>query len=239
MQSDYDVVVIGSGVASSAVAHRAAAAGRRVLVVDDRPFGGTCPLRGCDPKKVLRAGAEVADMAARLAERGIVTDGTQIDCPSLMAFKRSFTEPVPHHTAECFAKAGIGAVQGTAHFTGRETLDVDGHAVAAGTVVVAPGAEPVPLPIEGAEHLATSDEVLDLDHLPRRIVFVGGGYIAFELVHITARCGAEATIVERGARPLAPFNATLVEQLVDYTSSTGVTVLTRTTVRAAERHPRG
>jgi glutathione reductase (NADPH) len=90
----YDLVVIGSGTAAQVASARVRAAGWSVAVIDHRPFGGTCALRGCDPKKVLVAGAEAVDWARRMRGRGVAGE-LRIDWPELIAFKRGFTDPVP------------------------------------------------------------------------------------------------------------------------------------------------
>src|SRR5690349_23169651 len=107
MTRKFDVVVIGTGDAASAVASGCRAAGWQVAIVDSRPFGGTCALRGCDPKKVLVGAAEVIDWARRMNGKGIRAEQLKIDWPELMRFKRSFTEPVPKRREEGLAKAGI------------------------------------------------------------------------------------------------------------------------------------
>src|SRR5579859_920855 len=95
MAKQFDVVVIGTGAGASTVASRCRAAGWQVAIVDSRPFGGTCALRGCDPKKVLVGAAEVIDWALRMRGKGIAVEHARIDWPKLMRFKRSFTDPVP------------------------------------------------------------------------------------------------------------------------------------------------
>src|SRR5690606_201030 len=90
----YDLVVIGTGVAAQTAAYRVRAHGRSVAVIDHRPFGGTCALRGCDPKKVLVGIAEAVDASRRLSSSGIAGH-LGIDWPPLAAFKASFTDPVP------------------------------------------------------------------------------------------------------------------------------------------------
>ena len=90
----YDVIVIGTGTAAQVVSSRARRAGRSVAVIDHRPFGGICALRGCDPKKMLVSGAEAADWARRMRRRGVAGD-LRIDWKELIAFKRTFTDPVP------------------------------------------------------------------------------------------------------------------------------------------------
>ena len=184
----YDLVVIGSGTAAQVVSFRARAAGWSVAVIDHLPFGGTCALRGCDPKKMLISGAEVIDMARRMRGRG-VTGELGISWPELIAFKRTFTDPVPANHERRYAERRIDAFQGKARFTGRDTIEVGGQTVQARHVVIATGAHPVPLIFRGAEHVITSDRFLELEQLPARIVMVGGGYIAAEFSHIAARAG--------------------------------------------------
>src|SRR6266404_9309040 len=102
----YDVVVIGTGTAASTAAMRCRKSGKQVAVVDSRPFGGTCALRGCDPKKVLVSAAELFDWNRRMGEHGIRADRVQIDWSRLMQFKRSFTESVPKNSEASFVKSG-------------------------------------------------------------------------------------------------------------------------------------
>jgi glutathione reductase (NADPH) len=95
MTKKFDLVALGTGSGASTVASRCRAAGWEVAIVDSRPFGGTCALRGCDPKKVLVGAAEVIDWARRMKGKGISGEQLRIDWQELMRFKRSFTEPVP------------------------------------------------------------------------------------------------------------------------------------------------
>src|SRR5258708_11809697 len=95
MTRKFDLVAIGTGSAASAVASRCRSAGWQVAIVDSRPFGGTCALRGCDPKKVLVGAAEAVDRAHRMKGKGVQAEKLQIDWQELIRFKQSFTEPVP------------------------------------------------------------------------------------------------------------------------------------------------
>ncbi|HET8552884.1 MAG TPA: FAD-dependent oxidoreductase, partial [Gammaproteobacteria bacterium] len=189
---NFDLLVVGTGVAAGGIASRCAQAGWKVGIIDERPFGGTCQLRGCDPKKVLRRGAEVVEVARLMQGKGI--DGNaalHIDWPALIAFKRSFTDPVPESKEKSFERSGIATFHGRAMFVDERTLEVDGQRLHADRIALANGARPRPLPIDGAEHLIHSDRFMELESLPRRLVFAGGGYIAFEFAHIAARAGAE------------------------------------------------
>src|SRR6266567_2315200 len=120
------------------------------------------------------------------------------DWRALMSFKRSFTDPVPSNREKRFEEQGITAFHGHARFVGASSVDVGGVVLHGEHVVVATGARPKDLGFAGAEHVVTSDDFLELETLPDRIVFIGGGYISFELAHVAARFGAEVHIVHRG-----------------------------------------
>lgn len=234
----YDLVVIGTGTAAQVASARVRAAGRSVAVIDHRPFGGTCALRGCDPKKMLISGAEVLDFARRMRGRGV--DGkVRIDWPALMAFKRSFTDPVPQKQEQRFAARGIEAFHGAARFVGPDAVAVDGAVLTGGHILIATGARPVPLGIPGEEHVATSERFLELEKLPERIALIGGGYIAAEFSHIAARAGAQVTILQRAPRLLPQFDPDLVGWLSDGFGEIGVTVRTGARVTAVEAVPTG
>lgn len=172
----YDLVVIGTGTAAMVGAMRARNAGWRVAVTDFRPFGGTCALRGCDPKKMLIGGASALDHAQRMRGKGLSGD-LRIEWLDLMRFKRGFTDPIPAKHEQRYRDRGIDTYQGHARFTGRTAIDVAGIGLEAKHVLIASGAEPVKLGLPGEEHVVTSEHFLGLEELPRRIVLIGGGYI--------------------------------------------------------------
>src|SRR5438876_1265927 len=114
MIETFDLVVIGSGTAAQAVASRCRKAGWTVAMIDKRPFGGTCALRGCDPKKVLVGAAAAVDAARALAGKGVRPNGIGIDWAALMRFTRTFTGPVPETRKADLARAGIDTFDGVA-----------------------------------------------------------------------------------------------------------------------------
>jgi glutathione reductase (NADPH) len=230
----YDLAVIGTGTAAQVASSRVRAAGWSVAVIDHLPFGGTCALRGCDPKKMLISGAEAIDMARRMRGRG-VTGELRISWRELVAFKRTFTDPVPQKQEHRLAERGIDAFHGKARFTGPTTIEVDGQILQARHVLIATGARPVPLTFPGAEHVITNDQFLELDELPARIAMVGGGYIAAEFSHIAARAGAKVTVLQRAERMLTRFEPELVGWLMEKFSEIGVEVRTGTAVEAIDR----
>lgn len=238
MTRKFDLVAIGTGSAASAVTSRCRSAGWQVAIIDSRPFGGTCALRGCDPKKVLVGAAEALDRVRRMKGKGITTEEIRIDWQELMRFKRSFTEPVPKNREEGFAKAGIATFHGRARFVGPSSVQVNDEVLEGRYVVIAAGQKPADLQIPGTEYLTTSEKFLELDGLPKRILFIGGGYIAFEFAHVAVRAGAQVIIVHRGARPLPLFDPHLVDQIVKHTRELGADVQLGAEVVGVEKSPR-
>ncbi|TSC73095.1 MAG: glutathione reductase (NADPH) [Parcubacteria group bacterium Gr01-1014_38] len=231
----FDLIVIGTGSAGATAAHQCRAAGWKVAIVDSQPFGGTCALRGCDPKKVLVGAAELMDWYRRMEGKGITGRAVRIDWPALLRFKQTFTDPVPKNREEGYAKAGIVALQGRAQFVDRNVLRVGDEILDATHVLIAAGAKPAPVGVPGEEHLTTSTDFLELDVLPKRALFVGGGYISFEFAHVAVRAGASVRILHKDDHPLAAFDQDLAALLVGATRDLGVDVQLNAPVEKIEK----
>src|SRR5579872_184671 len=238
MNRRFDLVVLGTGTAASTVATTCRAAGWQVAIVDSLPFGGTCALRGCDPKKVLVGGAEVLDWVRRMRGKGL-QDGVRLDWPDLMGFKRTFTDPVPMEREDGFARAGIAAFHGRAHFVDRTAIEINRELLEARHIVIATGAKPRKLNIPGEQYVTTSDQFLNLDSLPKRISFIGGGYISMEFAHLSLRADREVTVLHRGERLLEGFDPSLVQQLFEKTQRLGASIHLKAEVNAVERSDDG
>jgi glutathione reductase (NADPH) len=182
---------------------------------------------------VLVGAAELVDWQRRMSGHGVVGDG-QLDWQALIRFKRSFTGPVPARVEGAFRDAGIGTYHGRARFIAEHQLVVGDEMLDAEHVVIAIGARPAPLGIPGAEHVRTSTDFLELDQLPRRIAFIGAGYVSFEFAHIAQRAGASAIVIGRGA-PLAHFDQDVVARLVEHSRAQGIDVRLQTTATTVER----
>ncbi|NDP42354.1 MAG: NAD(P)/FAD-dependent oxidoreductase [Aromatoleum sp.] len=235
MSKHYDLVAIGTGTAASMAASRCRSAGWSVAVVDHLPFGGTCALRGCDPKKVLVGAADAIDHARRMRGKGIGGGEPAIAWNDLLKFKRSFTEPLPPMKEKNFAKNEIDAYHGRARFCGPNSIAIGGEVLDGRFILIAVGAVPMHLGVSGAEHLITSTEFLELDQLPQNIVLLGGGFIAAELAHIAARAGAQVTVLEQADRMLTPFDPDLVDWLMEKFREIGIDVRLKTRVTAIEK----
>ncbi len=239
MAKKYDLAVIGSGTAAQVASHLIASVGWKVAVIDHRPFGGTCALRGCDPKKMLLTGARVIDDIRRMTGKGIVAPQAQVAWRDLMAFKRTFTGPIPEKQERRYREKGIDTYHGTAQFVAPNALQIRGDRLESRYILIATGARPVPLAFPGDEHLITNEEFLELDDLPKRSVLVGGGYVASEFSHIASRSGASVIVLQRAIRVLPEFDPDLVEWLMASFLSAGIDVRTEHSVEAVEKNGAG
>lgn len=240
MARTFDLVVLGVGMAAVSAADKCAKAGWSVAVVDELPYGGTCALRGCDPKKMLRRGAEIIDAARLMRGKGVEDGDLRINWADLVAFKRSFTGKMPGRIEGGLQENGVATFHGPARFVNENTIEIEGGPRLQGRyVLIATGAVPRPLDVPGAGHLVDNAQFMELDELPGRIVFAGGGYISFEFAHIAARAGSQVSIIDRGDRPLKTFDADLVDRLVERSRAAGIDVRLRTALQSIEESAGG
>lgn len=223
METKFDVIVIGSGVGGSGVASSLSSAGKKVAVVEEDLWGGTCPNRGCDPKKVLVSAVEARDSVSQLQGKGLETIPA-INWPDLMSFKESFTNPVPEQSKKSLTDAGVETFSGSAEFLDEHTLQVNGDKLTADQFVIATGARPSLLDIPGKEYFLTSEDFLSLQEMPETVTFIGGGYIAFEFAAIANAAGAKVHLIHHNDRPLKAFDSELVQQLMEELENKGVTI---------------
>lgn len=231
----FDLIVIGAGTGGIGVARMTAAAGWKVAVVDHLPYGGTCALRGCDPKKMLIAVTEGVDWARNLDRKGLEAQ-TSVNWPDMIAFKRTFTDAMPDRIESGLEKAGVVTLHGQARFTGENTIEVDGDLHTALHFHIATGARPMTLNIPGEELLITSTDFLELPERPNRVVFVGGGFIAMEFAHICKRAGStQVTVLEMMKQPLGNFDPDMVTLLSEATAELGIDLRTQAKVLKIEK----
>ena len=239
MTQIYDLLVLGAGPACHPAARLFREAGRAVAVIEAGALGGVCPHTGCNPKKVLMAAAEAVHAARHLAGKGLVGEPC-VDWTALMAFKRGFTAPVDARVATSYKAAGIELIRGRGVLAGKNTIRVGETAYTGKKILIAVGAYPQPFHFPGHEHLATSDAFLDADALPERLAFIGGGFIAFELAHLAALCGAKKiTILTHGDMALRRFDQDAVSRLLEATRGLGIDVRLNAPVSAITQTPGG
>jgi glutathione reductase (NADPH) len=239
MAKQYDLIVLGTGLAAWEPIMRCKAAGWSVAVVNDGPFGSTCAVRGCIPKKILAGTAEILDINRRLAEMGIVKERPAGNWQELIKFKRTVTDPVSAAVEKELRDAGIDVYGGSPRFVDRQRIEVDSQLIEGRKVHIAVGAKPARLPIEGFENLIISDDFLQLDDMPTSVVFVGGGYISFEFAHVAARFGSTVTILHNEDRPLPGFDWDIIQTLIEASRAVGIDVGLNRQVTKVQKLDRG
>ncbi|WP_281681507.1 FAD-dependent oxidoreductase, partial [Zunongwangia profunda] len=173
---EFDVFVIGTGTAGKGVAKDCAEAGWKVAIADNREYGGTCPNRGCDPKKVLVGITEIIERSQNMLGLGI-SKMPEVNWEDLQKFKYKFTGAIPAATEKDLAALGIKMYHQSPKFLDENTLSVEGKTVKTKKIVIATGNKPMPLKIPGAELMLNSDDFLELEKLPESMIFIGAGYI--------------------------------------------------------------
>lgn len=234
---NYDAIVIGSGPAGNSAAYGLKEQGKNVAIIESDLWGGTCPNRGCDPKKMLMSGVEAQKRIETMIGKGF-EQAPKIVWEDLMTFKRSYTDSVPQNTKDGLDAAEIDRYQGQASFINAKQIVVDDQNLAADQFLIATGQRPSVLPIEGQDLLQSSTDFLELEHLPKKIAFIGAGYIAFELAVIASAAGSEVHIIHHNDRPLKEFDQDLVTDLVEHMKSDGIQFHFNVNTKAVELlHP--
>ncbi|MEM8524057.1 MAG: NAD(P)/FAD-dependent oxidoreductase [Bacteroidota bacterium] len=223
MAKQYDIIIIGSGPAGSKVAHQCSKAGKKVVVADYL-FGGTCALRGCTPKKAMESVTSLWWETQALQGLGFPKLDASVQWKKLMAHKEHFTALVPANTKEKFQAAGIDVIEEKVAFKDKNTITAAQKEWTADQFVIATGAMPRPLAMEGSKYLLNNEDFFDLPELPKHAVFIGGGYISFELSHILAACGVQVTIISNDEKPLSAFDPKLVTKLILATLDKGIDI---------------
>ena len=225
----FDSIVIGAGSAGLAFATTAAGYGARIALVELAELGGTCVNRGCVPKKILWAAGQMQRRVAGAAARGITSDPV-VDFAELVRARDKKIAQIRDSYQEKLADAGITLLRGAAEVGSETCVRVGEDHMTAHFIVLATGAKPAALDIDGSEHSSDSADVLSWEALPARMVIVGGGYIGCEFAAIFNAFGVEVTLVHDGAQVLDAFDAPLATHVQAGLERTGVTVLTRDAV---------
>src|ERR1051325_8768781 len=162
----YDVVILGGDNAAMGATVATREAGLSVAMIEMRDLGGTCPNRGCMPKKVLVAAAHALDEIARAPHQGISGGEPRLDWAALIAREKQLIAGIPESLAGSMARRGVEVIHGQGKLVGPRAVQVGERTLEAGHIVIATGSKPRQLPIPGAEHLLISDDVLDDPTLP-------------------------------------------------------------------------
>ncbi len=214
MSEQFDLIVIGAGPGGYPVAADAVKNGLKVAVIEKAEAGGTCLNRGCIPTKCLVHTAETMLNATKAAEAGVVIEGTPgIDFPAVRRHMDTVVGTLRGAVEGLLQGAEV--IHGTARIAGTEplTVEVDGRTLSAPKVVIATGAAPARLPVPGAEHAITSDELLKIEQLPVSVAIIGAGVIGMEFASALAAMGVKVTVIEYFPEILPPVDAEVAKRL--------------------------
>ena len=231
----FDVVILGGGNAAIGVTGPARRAGLAVALIEARDLGGTCPNRGCTPKKILVAAGQALHDIERASVHHIAVERPRLDWAALIDREKAMVKDIPADLARAMAHRNVEIIKGRGSFVTPNVVGVGGRLLQAKHVVIATGSRPRSLPIAGAEHMITSDEVLSEREFPSSVVFIGGGVISLEFGHLYARAGASVTILEALPQLLPSMDADAVAELQAESQRIGISIRTSVVVHRIER----
>ena len=233
---DFDLITIGGGSGGVRASRFAAQRhGKKVVVIENLRIGGTCVMRGCVPKKLLVYGAHFAHDFEDAEGYGWDTGEISHNWSKLMAAKTEELDRLESIYHRLLREAGVEEMTGTGKVVDAHTVEVAGKTYTAEHILVATGGWPTVPDVPGIEHAITSNEALDLEELPKRIVIVGGGYIAVEFAGIFNALGADVTVIIRADNILRGFDQTMRDALCDEMRKKGIKVMAECQVKSIEK----
>jgi glutathione reductase (NADPH) len=239
MSFDFDLLVIGAGSGGVRSSRMAAAKGARVAVVENRYLGGTCVNVGCVPKKLFVYASEYSEKFREAKGFGVHGSLDSFDWPTLRDNKTREIERLNGIYGNLLKNANVTLLEGTASLVDAHTVQVGEQFYSAERILVATGGWPFKPEIPGIELAITSNEAFYLETFPKRVVVVGGGYIAVEFAGIFNGLGADVKLVYRGEQVLRGFDAGVQAFAAEQISAKGIHILTQTDITAIERNTDG
>src|ERR1700757_2269429 len=232
---DFDMFTIGAGSGGVASSRRAGSYGARVAICEELRVGGTCVLRGCVPKKLLVYGAQFADAFADAAGFGWTVPMPTFDWPALIEAKDKEIGRLSQIYINMLNNSGVEIINGRGIVVDPHTIEVNGRRYTAENILVAVGGWPETPRIPGIEHVISSNEALDLPTLPKRIVIVGGGYIAVEFAGIFNGFGSEVVEIIRREHVLRGFDEDLRVYLGEEMRGRGIDIRGNTQIARIDK----
>ena len=232
---DYDLITIGAGSGGVRASRLAGGYGAKVAVCEEDRVGGTCVLRGCIPKKLLIYGAHYADYMEDAVNYGWTIEGASHDWTKLIANKNSELDRLNGIYLRILRDNNVDLKEGRGVLVDDHTVEIAGECLTAENILIAVGGRPTLPDIPGIEQVITSNEALELPKLPKRVVIVGGGYIAIEFAGIFSSLGVEVTEIIRADNILRGFDIDMRTSLFEEMEKRGIKILAETVVESIEK----
>lgn len=230
---DRDLLVIGGGPGGYVAAIRGAQLGKKVILIEEDKIGGTCLNRGCIPTKALYKNAEVINTLNNINSFGITVSDYTVDMIKVQQRKQEIVDKLKTGIEQLLKGNNIEVIKGSASFTGNknvEVKDLDGNKTnyTAENIIIATGSVDREVLVPGAdlERVITSNEALELDHIPKKVVIYGGGVVGVEFASILSSLGAEVTIIKYTPRLLSKFDEEIARRLAMYIKKKGIKLVT-------------
>jgi glutathione reductase (NADPH) len=222
---DYDLFIIGAGSGGVRAARVAASLGARVAIAERYRVGGTCVIRGCIPKKLLVYAAHFREDFEDARGYGWTVGEPLFSWTALIANKNKEIARLEGIYAGLLERSGVALMRDEARVVGSNAVEISGRRVTAKYILIASGASPFLPPVPGIERAITSNEAFELPALPRRVLIVGGGYIAAEFAGIFNGIGSQVTLCYRGDQLLRGFDDDVRRHLHDELVKKGIRIL--------------
>ncbi len=234
---DFDLFVIGAGSGGVRAGRLAALAGERVAIAEEYRVGGTCVIRGCVPKKFMVYASSFAKQFKAARGYGWQVGTPEFDWGEFANAMHAEVDRLSGIYMRNMANAGVEVIEERAEFVDAHTLRLVGsdRTVTAKRILIATGGAPWrPDDLPGVERTITSNEIFDLETLPKHLVIAGGGYIACEFAHVFAGLGVDTCLVYRGETVLNGFDFDIRTEVHEGLKKAGVRVITHTIFDAIE-----
>ncbi|MBD1909812.1 MULTISPECIES: glutathione-disulfide reductase [unclassified Leptolyngbya] len=206
MTYNFDLFIIGAGPAGLAAAKQAAQYGVKVAIAEQDQLGGCCVNRGCVPKKMMIYAADYAASMQNAVDYGWEQCSSNFHWQTFRKKRDQELQRLRQVHQQALEQAGVEFLKGRTQFLDAHTLDVEGQKYTADKVLIAVGGKPIKPDIPGIEYTMNSDELLDLEQLPKRIAIIGGGYIGAEFASTLREFGCDVTVMNRESCLLEGFD---------------------------------
>jgi dihydrolipoamide dehydrogenase len=240
-EHEFDLVFLGGGPAGYQGAIRAAQLGLKVAVIEDRDLGGVCLNRGCIPTKAIRASAQILNQARQAKDYGILISEALPDMAAIIARKNKIVMLLREEIGQLFKANRIKLYNGRGKFLAPHELQVNDVVVKGKKIVIATGSRPnIPAvfkrPIKG---VVTSEEILEINQVPKNLLVIGGGIVGLEIASIMAVLGSQVTILEVHSQILAGEDRETVGYLERMLKAQNIQLLTSVEIKSVEEGKSG